>query len=174
MTVGRYPGYDPEAYARGLRDANPDAKGPWGEFGRETVENTTTWGNTTNLAFNAVGGEPVVQQSTQLIAVSRRRPTNFTLMTLITLGAFNWTGEINPLLLQVLVNIGVGQAVAYAQRNFVIPAAALLNGAQVVLDLFSPIPAQAINSQVKLTFNGPHNVGAHDLQITQLAAPLVQ
>jgi hypothetical protein len=167
-------GYDPEAFARGLREANPDAKGPWGEYGRETVENTTTWGGTTNLSFVGPFTETVLlPPSTQLVHVSRRRPTNFTLMTVVTLGMVNWTGEVNPLLLQVLANIGVGQAVAYAKRVFVIPAASLVNGAQVVLDLFSPIPAAAINTQVQASFFAT-NAGAHDLQVTQLAAPVVQ
>ena len=170
----RHPGYDPEAFARGLRDANPDAKGPWGEFGRETIENTTTWGGTTNLSFvGPTSSEASFVQSTQLVHVSRRRPTNFTLMTLITLGQ-GWTGETSTLVLAVIANIGVGQAVAYAKRIFNVPPAALINGAQVVLDLFSPIPATALNTQVQLVSFAAINPVHHDLQVTQLAAPLVQ
>ncbi len=166
--------YDPEAFARQLRDAVPDAKGPWGEFGKETVENTTTWGATTNISFVGPFTETVLlPPSTQLVHVSRRRPTNFTLMTVITLGMTNWTGEVNNLFLQVLANIGVGQAVAYARRIFVVPPASLVNGAQVVLDLFSPLPAAAINTQVQVSFFAT-NAGPHDLQVTQLAAPVVQ
>ena len=74
----------------------------------------------------------------------------------------------------VVANIGVGQAVAYAKRIFNVPPAALINGAQVVLDLFSPIPATALNTQVQLVSFAAINPVHHDVQVTQLAAPLVQ
>jgi hypothetical protein len=141
-------------------------------------EDTRTWGNSTTLSFvGASIGEAFVFPSTQLLHVSRKRPTTFLVTTIVILGN-GWAGEGVGWNLFNTIIVGVGQTQAPVQR--VLPLDPLIASlpltagriAQVVD--FVEVPANALQCNVALsdTLGIPVNPGPHDVLVTVLAAPI--
>jgi len=160
--TGREGNYDPHA-----------AKGVEAHFGAPSVEDTRTWGNQTLLTLNAIVpiGPPIAQAftSTQLVHVSRRRPTSFNILTLVRLIA-GWTGE-SAWDLNIVYTVGVGQA----QTQFVItiPIPTPSDGLQVGphVDQF---PLNALQVGCVFSVAAPSDAGFKSVSITQLAAPVFE
>src|SRR5208282_6198642 len=89
------------------------------EFLKPTKEDTTTWGNTAAFTFQTVNGVAPVVPTQQLIHIARRRPTTFSVITVLTLGT-GWTGE-SSWFFQMLYILGVGQTNLKVIRTIAIP-----------------------------------------------------
>lgn len=147
--------YDPE-----------EAKGVHSTFLRSTEEDTRTWGNTSALNFTPAVGDVVAKVSTQLIHVSRRRPTTWTILTTLNLGN-GWTGE-GAWALVLSYTLGVGQANTTVLKPIAIAVPA--SGAQAVVNT-DTVPAHAIQATATLRGVAVNGV-LHETMLTMLAAPI--
>ena len=153
-----------------------DAYGVRAEFGKPTNEDTRTWGNTTFIpsppsTFITAHDTSYEIQTTQLIHVSRRRPTSFNILTVLTLGAIgsgNWAGE-NPVTFTIQYIVGVGQTqVAF---NRVITIATPSDGLQIINTDQYPLNSL----QTACNLSGVANIdGAKFAAITQMCAPVFE
>lgn len=165
--------------ARGAAQQPParfDPNGAYGvraEFGKPTNEDTRTWGNTAFLPtppalFNTIHDNPFDIQTTQLIHVSRRRPTSFNILTVLTLGGANWTGE-NEWTLTIQYIVGVGQT--QTAFNRVITIATPTDGLQIVNTDQYPLNSL----QTACNLGGVAGItGAKSATITQMCAPVFE
>lgn len=171
-------GADP--FARSLHRGSEDqgsngidstAMGVQARFGEGSVEDTRTWGNSTQQQLPTIAlGHYIPVPTTQLIHVARRRPTSFNVLTVVTLGV-DWTGEGSwNLVINYL--IGVGQTSASFSKTVLI--ATPTNGLQIVYP-DGPFPANAIQTNCVLSpLGSPDVTGTKTVLFTQLAAPVFE
>lgn len=132
-------------------------------------EDTRTWGNSFMVEFFLTafaGPTPFEPITGQLVHVSRRRPTTFTVFTVLTFIGASWAGE-NAFTLKLTYSLGVGQAQAPYSKLVAIPAPA--DGLQVVNTDTFPIHALQGIASLAGTAKIP---GLHQAQISQFAAPV--
>lgn len=147
-------------------------------FLKPSEEDTRTWGNSTSLSFvGSAVGELVNYPSTQLLHVSRKRPTTFLVTTVVVLGN-GWQGESTGWTVFNTIIAGVGQTQAPVQRTLpldpLIAALPLQYAGQIsqVVDSVQ-LPANALQCNLTLaSTQGPINDGPHDVLVTVIAAPI--
>lgn len=133
-----------------------------------THENTLTWGDTQTLNINP--GDSGSVTTRQLLHVHRRRPTSFTICVTVNL-LKGWTGLGSNITFTLLLALGVGQAKTVFQKAYTVAAASVIDGTQVVSDLFT-VPATAMNAQMTFAPLGALGAGEHSVTLTILAAPV--
>jgi hypothetical protein len=164
------PGADP---FQGLQNAPEgfDFTGKKGAYGAHasflapTEEDTRTWGNSQAICFDVKSFYLREQVSTQLVHVARRRPTTFTIKTILTFQQ-GWAGE-GPWNLVLSYTLGVGQTQDTITKTIAIPAPAV--GLQVVDT--DTLPANAIQAKGALV-GAPTVLGRHSALLSQFAAPV--
>jgi hypothetical protein len=132
-------------------------------------EEIRTWGNSVLVDFTGVPDQ-IVTSAAQLIRVSRRRPTTFTILSVVTFGS-GWAGASDACSLLITYILGVGQAQATFFREIAIadpePGSSVFQ-----TDTF---PLNAVQTQCQLIVPPQHNVGSlYTAQIAQFAAPVME
>lgn len=132
-------------------------------------EETRTWGNSGSIAFVGIPAEPITFPGPQLIHILRRRPTSYTVLTVVDF-LQGWDGEPSVnWTVNVQIVVGVGQAKVPVLRFINAGTVPLANGLQLI-DLLT-LPAHAMQSSVSLTGNVAV-AGPKALNVTMLAAPV--
>jgi hypothetical protein len=132
-------------------------------------EEIRTWGNSVLVNFTGVADQ-VVTSPTQLIRVARRRPTTFSILTVVTFGS-GWAGidDACTLLITYILGVGQAQCTFYDSLDCPVPD----NG--VSYHLTRQYPLNAVQCQAQLIVPSQHNVGAiYAAQIAQFAAPVME
>lgn len=146
-----------------------DAYGVTGHFLRPGTEETRTWGNSVQLLIPVVlvVGPPIPfigPSTTQLVHVSRRHPTTFSVFSVVDFGPIVAT----TLTIEIDHTIGVGSAQRTIRR--IIPVVPIPGGQ--VTD-FVQYPVNALQGQIKIsgTYTGPPTSLA--FQLSMFAAPVM-
>jgi hypothetical protein len=141
-------------------------------FGVPTEENTLTWGDSTDqLSFSAAPVEVVSTTTRLALHITRPRPTTFTLLTTLDFSGPGWNVEGNATF-TIFYTVGVGQTRTTVRRVIQILGPTLTD-TQPVVDVIT-LPLQSLVASAKLDATNNNTNQAHGVQLTILAAPVVQ